>query len=246
MEQFLLFVLVGFVAQMIDGILGMAYGVSATTFLLSFGVPPAIASASVHAAEVVTTGVSGISHHLFGNVDRTIVRRLVIPGVAGAVAGAYLLTSFPADAIRPWIAGYLLIMGMIILSKALVRRREQAKEIKDQALAPLGLAGGFFDAAGGGGWGPIVVGTLLARGNTPRKTIGSVNAAEFFVTLAASITFVLTIGLSFWPAIAGLAIGGAIAAPMAGWAVSRVPARPLLALVGLLVIVLSLRTILLG
>lgn len=244
MEEFLLFVLVGFLAQMIDGILGMAYGVSATTFLLAFGVPPAVASASVHAAEVVTTGMSGVSHHVFGNIDRTIVRRLLIPGVVGAIAGAYLLTSFPAELIRPWIAAYLLVMGVVIVSKAIGRRREErATAAEERNLVPLGLAGGFFDAAGGGGWGPIVVGTLLARGNPPRQTIGSVNAAEFFVTLAASVTFIVTIGLSFWTAIAGLAVGGAIAAPLAGWAVKHIPARPLLAAVGILVILLSIRTI---
>lgn len=237
-----MFVAVGFAAQMIDGILGMAYGVSATTFLLSFGVPPAVASASVHAAEVVTTGMSGLSHHVFGNVDRTIVRRLLIPGVGGAILGAYVLVSFPGEVLRPWISGYLLLMGFVILSKAIGKRRAGADGAR-RHLVPLGFTGGFCDAAGGGGWGPIVAGTLLARGNSPRHTIGSVNFAEFFVTLAATATFIATIGLSYWVAIAGLALGGALAAPLAAWATSRVPARPLLALVGIVVIALSARTL---
>lgn len=242
MEEFLLFVAVGFAAQMIDGILGMAYGVSATTFLLSVGVPPAVASASVHAAEVVTTGMSGLSHLGFGNVDRTIVRRLLIPGVIGAALGAYVLVSFPGDAMKPWIASYLLVMGALIFWKAL-RKPVSPRPAETIHLAPLGLAGGFFDAAGGGGWGPIVVGTLLARGGSPRHIIGSVNLAEFFVTIAASAMFIATIGLSYWEAIAGLAIGGALAAPLAAWATSRVPARPLLAAVGIVVMLLSVRTI---
>jgi uncharacterized protein len=241
-DDFLLFVAVGFAAQLIDGILGMAYGVSATSFLLSLGVAPAVASASVHAAEVVTTGFSGLSHLRFGNVDRTIVRRLLVPGVVGAVAGAYFLVSIPGDALKPWIAAYLLVMGVVILSKAIRFRKPDGKE-RHHHLVPLGLAGGFFDAVGGGGWGPIVTGTLVARGNTPRFTIGSVNLAEFFVTVAASATFVATIGLSYWEAIAGLALGGALAAPIAAWATSRVPARPILTLVGITVVALSLRTI---
>ncbi|HSN68055.1 MAG TPA: sulfite exporter TauE/SafE family protein [Thermoanaerobaculia bacterium] len=245
MENFLVFVLVGFVAQLIDGILGMAYGVSATSFLLSLGIAPAVASASVHAAEVVTTGFSGLSHLRFGNVDRTIVRRLLIPGVIGAVIGAYLLVSIPGDALKPWIAAYLLVMGVIILSKAVTYKRPAGEE-KHHHLVPLGFAGGFLDAIGGGGWGPIVTGTLVARGNSPRFTIGSVNMAEFFVTAAASATFIATIGLSYWEAIAGLALGGAMAAPIAAWATSRVPARPLLVLVGLTVVALSVRTILLA
>ena len=243
MSRFLLFVAVGFLAQLIDGVLGMAYGVSATSFLLTFGVSPVVASASVHVAEVVTTGFSGLSHHLFGNVDRKLALRLVIPGVVGAVAGALLLVSIPAETIKPLIAAYLLVMGIVILTKA--RKKRPPRDATTHVI-PLGLAGGFFDAAGGGGWGPIVVGTLLARGNPPRTTIGSVNVAEFFVALAASLTFVLTIGVSNWQVIAGLALGGAIAAPIAAWAVRYVSPRPLMIGVGCVVIILSIRTIILA
>lgn len=242
MDQFLIFVLVGFLAQMIDGMLGMAYGVSATTFLLSLGIAPAVASASVHAAECVTTGLSGASHLKFGNVDKVVVRKLLIPGVVGSLGGAYLLVSFPGDAMKPWVAGYLLIMGVVIITKAR-KKREQLEEPEHRHLVPLGLAGGFLDAVGGGGWGPMVAGTLVARGNHPRFTIGSVNFAEFFVTVASSAMFIATIGLSFWQAIAGLALGGAVAAPLAAWATSRVPARPLMVAVGTIVILLSARTL---
>jgi uncharacterized membrane protein YfcA len=239
-DQLLLFVLVGFVAQMIDGLVGMGYGVTATTFLLSFGVAPAIASSTTHAAEVVTTGFSAASHLGFKNVRREIVLRLLVPGVVGAVLGAYVLVTVPGDVMKPWIAAYLLVMGIVIVVKAVRRHRASTTRAK---LVPLAFAGGFCDSVGGGGWGPIVVGTLLARGDDPRYTIGSANAAEFFVTLAASITFVITIGLGNWKPIIGLALGGAVAAPIAAWLTSKVPRRPLLGLVGVVVILLSARTI---
>ncbi|HEX2123629.1 MAG TPA: sulfite exporter TauE/SafE family protein [Thermoanaerobaculia bacterium] len=238
-----LYIVAGLLAQLIDGILGMAYGVSATTLLLSFGVPPAVASASVHTAEVVTTGFSGYHHWRAGNVVLSFVRRLLIPGVIGGCVGAYILTEIPADVIKPFIAAYLLLMGLFILAKAWRRSVHVGSE---KHLVPLGLAGGFFDAVGGGGWGPIVVGTLLARGNEPRTTIGSVNVAEFFVTLATSVTFIVTIGVTQWLPIAGLAIGGAIASPIAARLTGRIPARPLMVAVAVVVILLSVRTILLA
>jgi uncharacterized protein len=236
-----LFAMAGFVAQMIDGITSMGYGISATTLLLSLGVPPAAASASVHTSEVVTTAFSAFHHWRAGNVIGSWVKKLLIPGVLGALAGAYLLTSFPGATIKPYIAGYLLVMGAVILFKALRRRPEGESHAH---ILPLGLAGGFCDTVGGGGWGPIVAGTLLARGNPPKTTIGSVAFAEFFVTFAASATLLLTIGVSNWLPIAGLALGGAIASPIAARLAGRIPARPLLIGVGVLVILLSLRTIL--
>jgi uncharacterized membrane protein YfcA len=228
---------------MIDGMLGMAYGVSATSMLLAMGIAPAAASATVHAAEIVTTALSGASHLTVGNISKILVRRLIIPGVVGAVAGAYILVSVPGHLIRPWVAAYLLVMGVVILLKA--RRRIPHREVHTH-LVPLGLAGGFFDAVGGGGWGPIVTGTLVARGHDPRFTVGSVNLAEFFVTVSASVTFILTIGLSNWPAIIGLALGGALAAPLAALATKRVSPRPLMVIVGVAVIALSVRTLLLA
>ena len=240
MNELLFYVVVGFVAQMIDGTLGMAYGVSASSLLLSRGLSPAIVSATVHAAEVFTTGLSAASHHYFGNVDRRLFWRLVIPGVIGAVLGAYVLSQIPGDQFKPVVAVYLLGMGVFIIVR--VFRAVPPRSVTTH-LAPLGFFGAFIDAVGGGGWGPVVASTLMARGNHARLTVGSVNAAEFFVTLAASITFIITLGISHWPVIAGLAIGGGLAAPIAAYACKRIPLRPFMFLVGLLVIGLSLRTL---
>jgi hypothetical protein len=241
----LVFILVGFLAQMIDGALGMAYGVSSNTFLLSIGVPPAAASASVHMAEVVTTGVSGFSHWRLENIDEDLIKRLVIPGVLGGVTGAYILTSVSGDFIKPIVSAYLLIMGLVILFKAF--RAGEIIKGTPAYIGALGLVGGFFDAIGGGGWGPIVTTTLIARGNHPRYTIGSVNFSEFFVTFAESVTFFLALRMEIftdlWKIILGLLIGGAIAAPLAAVAAKKLPVRALMALVGVLIILLSIRTI---
>ena len=236
----IIFIIVGFVAQMIDGALGMAYGVSSTTFLLSIGIPPAAASASVHAAEVCTTAVSGLSHLTLGNVNKDLFKKLLIPGVIGGILGAYILTTVPGEKIKPFVNIYLLVMGIVILRKAL--QKAQAKQTKVPPV-PLGLVGGFFDAIGGGGWGPIVTTTLVATGNNPRLAIGSVNLAEFFVTVCESITFFLTIGLVHWKIIAGLLIGGVCAAPLAAYICKKLPTRLLMAMVGVLIIVLSVRTL---
>ena len=243
----LLYVMVGFVAQMIDGALGMAYGVSSSTFLLSIGIPPAAASASVHMAEVVTTGISGISHWRLGNVDWKLVKRLLIPGVIGGVAGAYLLTSFDGDFIKPCISTYLAIMGIVILVKAINYQAKLHNGVHTARVSILGVIGGFFDAIGGGGWGPIVTTTLVARGKDARQTIGSVNFSEFFVTFAESVTFVLTLSfLGYWQIILGLLIGGAIAAPLAAILTKKLPVKMLMFIVGLLIVGLSIRTILLA
>jgi uncharacterized membrane protein YfcA len=241
----LLYVLVGFVAQMIDGALGMAYGVSSNAFLLSLGIPPAAASASVHMAEVVTTGISGFSHWKLGNVDWKLVRRLLIPGVIGGVLGAYLLTSVNGDVIKPYIAGYLILMGGVIIYKAFTLvPRNKPDQYHGPNVSWLGLLGGFCDAIGGGGWGPVVTSTLVARGKYPRTTIGSVNFSEFFVTLSQSLVFVLTLSFSqYWQIILGLLIGGGIAAPLAARMTKQLPLKTLMILVGILIIVLSVRTI---
>jgi uncharacterized protein len=239
---FLVFVLVGFVAQMIDGALGMAYGVSSNTFLLSIGVPPAAASASVHMAEVVTTAISGLSHWRHGNVDWHLIRRLAVPGMLGAMTGAYLLTHVNGDLIKPFVSAYLLIMGVVILIKALSNNHVERKVTSH--LSILGATGGFFDAAGGGGWGPIVTTTLVARGNNPRFTIGSVNFTEFFVSFSQSIIFILTLHFSqYWKIILGLLLGGAIAAPLAAAITKKLPVKALMILVGVLIILLSLRSL---
>ncbi len=234
------YIVIGFGAQLVDGALGMAYGITASSLLLGLGVPPAITSATVHAAECFTTGASASAHHAFGNIDRTLFKRLLLPGVAGAAIGAYLLASLPGEVIKPWIAGYLLLMGLLLVTRSLFpyRPRKVASH-----LGPLGFVGALVDAMGGGGWGPIVASNLLARGNDLRLTVGTVNAVEFFVTLTASLVFLVTLGLAHWDIIAGLAIGGVMAAPVGAWLVTYVRPRPVLALVGLLVIGLSLRTL---
>jgi uncharacterized membrane protein YfcA len=241
----LVFVLVGFVAQMIDGALGMAYGVSSNTFLLSLGIPPAAASASVHMAEVVTTGISGFSHWKLGNVNWNLVKRLLIPGVIGGVAGAYLLTTFDGNIIKPYISAYLLIMGIVIIVKAFnMKKDHNENEYHGPTISLLGLLGGFCDAIGGGGWGPVVTTTLVARGKHPRLTIGSVNFSEFFITFAESVTFVLALNFSeYWQIILGLLIGGGIAAPFAAILTKKLPIKALMITVGLLIVALSIRTI---
>jgi uncharacterized membrane protein YfcA len=240
MGDFATFVIIGICAQLVDGALGMAYGVTASTLLLGAGLPPASVSATVHAAEVFSTGASALSHRAFGNVDRVLFWRLTGAGVVGAVLGAYVLTSIDGDKMRPFIAGYLLLMGVVVLAKAF---REIPPRSVRTHLIPLGFTGAFVDAIGGGGWGPIVASTLLVRGNEARTAVGTVNAVEFFVTLAASITFLLTIGLSHWEIVAGLALGGFVAAPFGAWLTKRLPMRAMLVLVGLLIIALSIRTI---
>jgi len=239
--EFLGYVLAGFAAQLIDGALGMAYGVTATSLLLATGVPPAAASATVHAAECFTTGASALSHRAFGNIDRFLFRRLLIPGVCGAAVGAWFLSSFPGDALKPWIAGYLFLMGVVILIKAF--RRFPPREVTTH-LVPLGFFGALVDAIGGGGWGPIVATNLIARGKEARFAIGSVNAVEFFVTLTASLTFVVTLGIVHWQIILGLAIGGVAGAPLGAWACSRLNLRFLMVGTGILVMALSTRTLL--
>jgi hypothetical protein len=239
--EILWYVLAGFLAQLVDGALGMAFGVVASSILLSVGLPPAVVAATSQAAKFFTCGASAASHHAFGNIDGKIFRRLLLPAMLGAIIGAYLLTRFPADQLKPWVAGYLLLMGAIIVGKAF---REIAFRRVTTHLMPLGFFGAVLDAMGGGGWGPIVTSNLLARGNPFHLTVGSVNAVEFFVAVSASIVFVLALGVSHWQVVAGLAAGGILAAPLGAWLVKHVPIKPMMVFVGLLVIGLSLRTLL--
>lgn len=241
-ENILLFILAGFVAQLIDGALGMAYGVTATSFLLSFGMTPAVSSASVHASEVFTSGVSGLMHLKFGNVNSKLFKNLLIPGVIGAILGAYILTSLEDynQYIMPVVSIYTLILGIIIIRKALQKKRARSKV---KRLFPLAAAGGFLDSIGGGGWGPIVSSTLIANGKNPRYTIGSVNLAEFFVALASSFTFIATIGFTHWSVIFGLIIGGVIAAPIGAFMANKIPTKAMMILVGILIIITSLKRI---
>lgn len=244
MKFIFLYIVVGFFAQMIDGTLGMAYGVSSTTFLISAGVSPKIASASVHLSEVCTTFVSGISHLSFKNINKTLFKKLIIPGIIGGVIGAYIIINVSSEIIKPLINIYLVIMGITILIKAF--KSIVHKELADNKIWGLGLIGGFFDAIGGGGWGPIVTSTLLANGYSPRYAVGTVNLAEFFVTISQAATFVTFLNFTqYWHVIAGLAIGGVIAAPIAAFTCSKIEAKKLMVLVGGLIVFLNLRGIVL-
>ncbi len=245
MGEIFLFTCIGFVAQAIDGALGMAYGVAATTMLLGLGVAPPIASASVHTAEVFTTGVSGAAHWRLGNVDVTLARRLAFAGTAGGAAGAYLSTALPGSVVRPFVSLYLLAMGIVIVWRAIARfgndHSTAASVSTPTRVAPLGFIGGLLDAIGGGGWGAMVTSTLMGWRMTPRVAIGSANAAEFFVASVITATFVATIGLELWPIITGLVTGGVLAAPFAAFMTRRLPERPLMLLVGTVIVLLSLR-----
>lgn len=244
-SEILYYIAGGFIAQMIDGALGMAYGVTATTFLLSVGITPAAASASVHASEVFTSGVSGYMHLKFGNVNSKLFKTLVIPGIIGAIIGAYVLSSLEeySTYIKPIVSIYTLFLGVIIIRKALIKRMEK-RQIK--RVGVLALFGGYLDSIGGGGWGPIVSSTLIASGRHPKYTIGSVNLTEFFVSLASSITFFTVIGLGYWQVIIGLILGGVVAAPIAAKLANKLPVKSMMILVGMVIIIVSLRQIILG
>lgn len=232
------FILVGFAAQLVDGALGMAFGViTSTLFVGVLGVPPKLASAKVHVVEIFTTGVSGLNHLFHGNIDPRIFFRLVIPGVIGGVLGAYVLSNVDAQAAKPFVLAYLAAVGLWLLWRGL----DHQPQIKDpKVIGPLGLIGGFLDAAGGGGWGPVVTSNLLLQGAEPRKVIGSVNAAEFFLTTAISATFIWHLGVEqFGVAVVGLLIGGVIAAPFGAWAAKHIPAKTLLLMVGVVLTVTS-------
>lgn len=230
-------VAVGFLAQAVDGALGMAYGVTATTFLLSTGVSPAVASASVHISEVFTTGLSGLSHLRFGNVNKQLFLRLLIPGMIGGIVGAIVVTQLDGELLKPFVSAYLLIIGIHVLLKAF--RHIRASSGAPRRVGRLALFGGFVDSVGGGGWGPVVTTTLLSSGGDPRTTIGSVNFAEFFLSLASATTFAILIGAATWPTVAGLIAGGLFAAPFAALLCRRLRARTLLLVVGLLISTLS-------
>jgi uncharacterized protein len=248
-DSFILFAIVGFLAQIVDGALGMAYGVVSSSVLLSFGVPPAAASASVHAAELFTTAASSGSHVWHRNVNWRLFRLLAPVGILGGVLGTYVLTSVDGAVLRPWVAGYLGLMGVYILYRA-YRAAVPVDSHRAALVAPLGAIGGFADAVGGGGWGPVVTTGLVGAGGAPRETIGTVNTVEFFLTLAVSLTFVLAMVTGHWEdagglvtyawAVGGLIVGGVLAAPLAGYVTKVVPHHYLMVAVGVLVSLLAI------
>lgn len=233
----------GFAAQLVDGALGMGYGVTCTTILLSLGVNLPVISGSIHTAEMFSSGVSGYSHYKFGNVNKKLFRALLIPGVIGSIAGAIALSKLGveyADYVRPVLAAYTLILGVRILMSVFVKRKAQ----KVKRVGWLAGAGGFLDSFGGGGWGPLVTSTLISKGRTPKYVIGSVSLTEFFVTLASAVTFFTMLGISHWQVIAGLILGGLIAAPIAARLVGKLPLKTMFIGVGALVIFWSIRILL--
>jgi uncharacterized membrane protein YfcA len=230
--------LIGFAAQIVDGCLGMAFGVISTSAMLSFGMAPAQASAIVHTAEIFTTGASAASHIYHRNIDWRLVIRLGIAGVLGAVAGAWILSNVDASIMRPFVAAYLALLGVFILLKAW--QLSPARDAPGPWVGPIGFVAGFLDASGGGGWGPVATSSLVGSGHAPRLAVGSVNTTEFFVTIAAATTFFVELGASPWRELLALIAGGMLAAPLGGFAVKHIPARPLMILVGCLVIGLSL------
>ncbi len=240
-QEFLVFFAIGVFAQLVDGTLGMGYGATSTSFLLAYGIPPVISSTGVHVAEMFTTGASAISHHHFGNINKKLVKHLVIPGVLGSITGAYLLSDvIDGDVIKPFIAVYMIVLACLIIRKSM---QKNILKKKTKRLNILASFGGFMDAVGGGGWGPIVTSTLLGRGRNPRYTIGSVNAAEFAVSFASGITFMLFGGIHGWQVIIGLILGGVIAAPIAALLVNKIKRKPMMIVVGILIIILSLKTL---
>ncbi len=251
MANFLLLAIVGLIAQLVDGSLGMAYGVTSQSLLLTVGIAPALASASVHIAEVGTTAASGTSHWRFGNVDWSKVWPLAIPGAVGAFFGAVVLSSFiTAEAAEPIVAVFLFSLGIFVLARFSFRRHErpvQVRPVPRSFLAPLGLVAGFLDAAGGGGWGPISTPTLLSSGRMePRKIIGTVDTSEFLVAVSASVGFLLALSFAEipWTVVGALLLGGVIAAPIAAYIVRIMPARILGSAVGGLILVTNMKTFL--
>lgn len=231
-------VLVGLLAQAIDGALGMAYGVTATTFLLGAGISPVMASAGVHIAKIFTGGFSGVAHVRCGNVDKRLFMRLMVPGVLGGIVGTVVVTQFNGAILTPFISGYLVLMGLHILRKAMQYQRLRAQP--SRYVSQLGLFGGFVDAIGGGGWGPVVTSTLMGSGNDPRITVGSVNFAEFFVALASAASFSMLVETNIWPIVGGLVLGGLVASPFAASVCKHLRPRTLMRLVGVLITMLSL------
>ncbi|MDO4763814.1 MAG: TSUP family transporter [Flavobacteriaceae bacterium] len=239
-ERFYWLILVGFIAQLIDGLLGMGYGLCSTVALLGMGVPLSAISGSIHTAEMFSSGASGLSHYKFGNVNKKLLKFLIIPGVMGAIMGAAALSKFSVEyshIIKPFLAVYTFLLGIRILYKVF-KKQHKIQKIKN--VGWLALTGGFLDSFGGGGWGPLVTSTLISKGKTPRFVIGTVSLSEFFITLASALTFFAFLGLSHWQVILGLVIGGTLASPLAAKLAGKLPTRAMLISVGILVILWSL------
>lgn len=230
--------LVGMLAQLVDGALGMAYGVTASSFFLAVGFAPAVASASVHVAKLFTSGASALSHWRMGNVERSLLWRLVLPGIVGAFVGVYVVTTADGTWLKPYVNGYLLCMGVWIIIKAFWSVTSVATS-RVGTISVVGFIGAFVDAIGGGGWGPVVTTSMLGTGREARYVVGTVNTAEFFVTLVSGITLALVVSVQAWESVAGLILGGMMMAPVAAWVAGRLPRKWLMVAVGVLISALS-------
>lgn len=241
--------LVGFLAEIVAGSMGMGYGVICTTILLMLNIPPPVISATIHSAESFTTAAGSISHYRFGNVNKKLTKRLAIPAIIGAVCGALLLTYVGeryAKMTKPVIGAYTLYLGIKILQNAFAKKTVNGNGVikkKKTNITALGLVGGFIDSFGGGGWGPLVTGTFIKNGRTPRFVIGSSTIAKFILTVASAVTFIFTVGIHHWNMVAGLLLGGVITAPFSAMLTAKLPVKKMFVVVGIVVIIMSIITI---
>ncbi len=237
----ILYALIGFTAQLVDSTLGMAFGSLSSSLLLSMGLPPQSLSATVHMAEIFGGGASALSHWRIKNIDKTLLKKLALPAILGAIIGALLITQFDNQTLKPWLGLYFLLIGTAIITKALypsiIRIIKTHREI-------LGFIGGFLDAFGGAGWGEFVSSGLLLRGQEVRTAIGSIVIVEFMVAVIVSVIFYSTVGITHWPIIISMALGAIAAAPLGAWACKTAPARPLTFFVGILIALIGLKTLL--
>jgi uncharacterized membrane protein YfcA len=240
-------VLVGFLAEITAGSMGMGYGVICTTILLILNISPPVISASIHSAESFTTAAGSISHYKFGNVNKKLTKLLAVPAIAGAISGALLLSYVGeryAKMTKPIIAAYTLYLGIRILQNSFTKKKKSSRaKRKKTNITVLGLIGGFIDSFGGGGWGPLVTGTFIKNGRTPRYVIGSSTLAKFILTFVSAVTFIFTVGVHHWNIVAGLLLGGVITAPFSAMLAAKLPVKKMFVAVGMVVIIMSLITI---
>jgi siroheme synthase-like protein len=243
---FYYFLIAGFIFALIDGAIGMSYGVTSTAFSLSMGVPPASASMGVHLSEILSNGIAGWMHYRMGNINWKLFKLLIIPGIVGALAGAYLISSLEhySEYTKPLVSIYTLILGSVILSKAYKSKQKKTADKKIKKISFLGLFGGFIDAVGGGGWGSIVLSSLIAGGRSPRFSLGTVKLTRFFIALMSSLMFITMLNGAHWEAVAGLVIGSALASPIAARVSNKISVKTIMVSVGIIVILVSLRSIL--
>lgn len=241
MHDPLIYLLIGFAAQLVDSTLGMAFGTLSSSLLLAIGFPPQALSATVHVAEIFSGGASALSHYRLKNIDLALIKKLALPAVLGAVMGAGLVSFVSNAALKPFIAGYFVLIGMVVMIKVFAPNLIGLLKVKTRSL---GFLGGFLDAFGGAGWGEVVSSGLVLKGRDVRTAVGSLNVVEFIITATISLVFLMTIGITHWQAALMVALGGMCAAPLGAYACKRVPAKPLMFGVGLVIVLVGLKTLL--